>query len=168
MHDNFTASSWVHLQLHQNRVNAAGPFSVRIFVYSLAEKCPDVTITISNGQLCILKCIDCKSYCHTFDLAASHAAFTTAIVHLLFQITLDASGWIIIHLPAIISNPWNAVKSRVSAIQPQNGDKCSPCESATVTFSESILFFSAWYSQLNPSIMLIRLLKMRYEVAYFQ
>ena len=106
----------MHLQLHQNRVNAAGPFSVRIFVYSLAEKCPDVTITISNGQLCILKCIDCKSYCHTFDLAASHAAFTTAIVHLLFQITKT-----VVKLSSKLSSneklkPCNAVIAKVSAI----------------------------------------------------
>ena len=66
MRYNFIGFSRVHLQLLPKSVNAACSLSVRIFAYSLAEKCLDVTITISNGQLCILKCIECKSYCYMF------------------------------------------------------------------------------------------------------
>ena len=69
MRNKFISFSRVHLQLLPKSVNAACPLSVRIFAYSLAEKAPNVTITFSNGQLCILKCIDCNSYCHTFASA---------------------------------------------------------------------------------------------------
>ena len=78
----------MHLQPHQNPVNAASSFSVRIFAYSLAEKQPNVTITISSVQLRTRKRFICKSYCIDFAPCFVAVAVTTAIVQLELQITI--------------------------------------------------------------------------------